>query len=52
MKGLLIFYLVITTATFAYVGGVCLTKRKAPASGILGLAVALLGAALALAQLV
>lgn len=43
MKALAIIYLAATAAAFAYVGGVCMFKRHAPASGIVGLIIAAVG---------
>lgn len=43
MKTLTIIYLATTAAAFAYVGGVCFFKRRAPAAGTLGLIIAAIG---------
>lgn len=43
MKTLTIIYLAATVAVFAYVGGVCFFKRRAPAAGTLGLIIAAIG---------
>lgn len=43
MKTLTIIYLATTAAAFAYVGGVCFLKRRAPVAGTLGLIIAAIG---------
>ena len=43
MKTLTIIYLATTAAAFAYVGGVCFLKRRAPAAGTLWLIIAAIG---------